>query len=94
MRRTTTILLATLLLAGAAVGCSSEKSYDEVVADCTQALKDRADGDKAKPDACEDVKKDDYTALLMSQVLDDNGWTDENGDVDMGKILEDSTSTP
>lgn len=33
-------------------------------------------------------------ALVMSQVLDDNGWTGENGDPDMGKILEDSTSQP
>ena len=94
MRHTTTLLLAALLLTGAAVGCSSEKSYDDVVADCTQALKDRADGDKAKPAACKGVKDDDYTALLMSQVLDDNGWTDENGDVDMGELLEDSTSQP
>ncbi|MBO7940964.1 hypothetical protein [Streptomyces antibioticus] len=89
-----TVLLACLLLAGAAVGCSTEKSYDDIVADCTQALKDRADGDKAKPTDCEGVKDEDYTALLMSQVLDDNGWTDENGDVDMGEILEDSTTTP
>jgi hypothetical protein len=58
------------------------------------ALKERADGDKAKPDACKDVKDDDYTALVFSKVLDDEGWKDENGDPDMGKILEDSTSTP
>jgi hypothetical protein len=93
MRRTT-VLLAACLLAGAAAGCSSEKSYDDTVKDCVTALKDRPDGDKAKPTACADVKDDDYTALLMSQVLDDNGWTDENGDVDMGEILEDSTSQP
>jgi hypothetical protein len=93
MRHTTILLAACLLLAGA-TGCSSEKSYDDTVTDCVTALKDRPDGDKAKPDACADVKDDDYTALLMSQVLDDNGWTDENGDPDMGKILEDSTTQP
>jgi hypothetical protein len=92
MRRTTVLLAACLLLAGAAAGCS--QSYDDTVNDCITALKERAEGEKAKPDACKDVKEDDYTALLMSQVLDDNGWTDENGDVDMGKILEDSTSQP
>ncbi|MCX5522218.1 hypothetical protein OG342_04960 [Streptomyces bobili] len=92
MRHTTTLLLATLLLA--AVGCSSEKSYDDTVADCVQALKDRAEGSKDKPDACKDVKEDDYTALLMSQVLDDNGWTDENGEFDMGELLEDTTAAP
>ena len=94
MRHTTILLATVLLLAGAATACSSEKSYDDVVADCTQALKDRADGDKNKPAACKGVKDDDYTALLMSQVLDDNGWTDENGDVDMGELLEDSTTQP
>ncbi|MEU9273065.1 hypothetical protein AB0E04_48000 [Streptomyces sp. NPDC048251] len=93
MRRTATALIC-LLLAGTVAGCSSEKSYDDTVAACVTALKDRADGDKAKPDACKDVKDDDYTALLMSQVLDDNGWVDETGGVDMGKILEDSTSQP
>lgn len=93
MRHTTT-LLACLLLAAGAAGCSSGKSYDDTVKGCVTALKARADGDKTKPDACKDVKDDDYTALVMSQVLDDNGWTDENGDPDMGKILEDSTSQP
>ncbi len=92
MRRTAVVVC--LLLAGAAVGCSSEKSYDDTVKDCVTALKARPEGDKAKPGACTGVKDDDYTALLMSQVLDDNGWTDENGDPDMGKILEDSTTQP
>ncbi|MHC3455931.1 hypothetical protein [Streptomyces prasinus] len=94
MRRTTTAILAVLLCATAAAGCSSEKSYDDTVKDCITALKDRPEGSKEKPGSCEDVKEDDYTALLMSQVLDDNGWVDENGDVDMGKLLEDSTSQP
>lgn len=93
MRHTTTLLLAaTLLLAGAAVGCS--KSYDDVVADCTQALKDRAEGEKAKPDACKDVKQDDYDALLMSKTLDDLGWTDDEGNFDKNKMLDDATATP
>ena len=92
MHRTTILLATCLLLAGAAVGCS--KSYDEIVNDCVAALADRTEGDTAKPDACEDVKDDDYTALTVSQMLDDNGWVDENGDVDMGKILEDADETP
>ncbi len=90
----TTLLAAVLLCAGAAVGCTSEKSYNDTVKDCVTALKERAAGDKDKPSACEGVKDKDYTALVMSQVLDDNGWTDENGDPDMGKILEDSTTAP
>ncbi len=90
----TTLLAVVLLCAGAAVGCSSEKSYDDTVKDCVTALKERAAGDKDKPSACEGVKDKDYTALVMSQVLDDNGWTDENGDVDMDKLLDDATATP
>lgn len=92
MRRITILLATCLLLAGAAVGCS--KSYDETVNDCVAALKERAEGDDAKPDACEGVKEDDYTALTLSQMLDDNEWVDEDGDVDMGKILEDASETP
>jgi len=93
MRRTTIALLTTaVLLGGGAVGCS--KSYDDTVKDCVKALDKRADGDTAKPAACKDVKEDDYTALVFSKTLDDNGWKDENGDPDMGKILEDATATP
>jgi uncharacterized lipoprotein len=65
-------VLAAVLLAGAA-GCSSGKSYDEVVKGCQQALKVRPKGVKAKPDACKGVKQDDYDTLLMVQVLQDTG---------------------
>ena len=86
MRHTTALLAATLLLAGGAVGCSDEKSYEEITADCAAALKDRAEGDKAKPEACEGVKEDDYQTLLMSQVLEDTGMV-KDGEVDMDKML-------
>lgn len=92
MRHTTALLATVLLLAGATVGCS--KSYDETVNDCVAALKERPAADDAKPDACEGVKEDDYTELTISQHLKDSGWVDENGDVDMGKVLEDATETP
>jgi hypothetical protein len=88
MRRTAVLLATVLLLAGAAAGCS--KSYDDTVSDCTQALKDRPKGDKAKPGACKDVKQDDYDALLMAHVLDDLGWVDEDGNVDKNEMLEDA----
>jgi hypothetical protein len=93
MRRTTTALLTFLLLAGTAA-CSSGKSYDDTVNDCVKALKARAEGDTAKPAACKGVKEDDYTALVFSKVLDDNGWRDKDGNPDVGKILGDSTSQP
>ncbi|MGW1669017.1 hypothetical protein [Streptomyces sp. NPDC002324] len=89
MRHTTALLTASvLLLAGGAVGCS--KSYDEIGEDCVAALKDRADGDKEKPEACEGLKEDDYQALLMSQTIDDLGWTDDEGNFDKNKMLEDT----
>lgn len=89
MRRTTTALLAVLLLAGGTAGCSGEKSYEEITADCVQALKDRPEGDKAKPDACKDVKDDDYQALLMSHILEEEGLV-KDGKVDPDKLLEDA----
>ena len=67
-------------------------TYDEIVDDCMAALKDRPEGDKAKPEACNGVKKDDYDAILFSRVIDDLGWTDDEGHFDKNKMLEDSLS--
>jgi hypothetical protein len=92
MRRTT-VLLAACLLAGAAVGCSSEKSQDEIAAECVKAITD-ASTETSRPDECEGLPQDDYEALLMSWVLKDQGVIDENGDVDMGELLEDTTAAP
>lgn len=94
MRRTTILLAACLLLVGAAVGCSQEKSYDAIVRDCAQALKDRAADDKSKPAACKGVKEKDYDTLVMGQVLDDGGWVDDDGNVNPDKLLEGATSEP
>lgn len=88
MRRTTTVLLTTLLALAGVAGCSAEKSYEQLTADCAAALKDRAEGDKAKPGACEGVKEDDYQTLLMSQVLEDTGMV-KDGEVDLDKMLDD-----
>jgi uncharacterized lipoprotein len=89
MRRTTTALLAVLLAVGGVAGCSSEKSYEEITADCAAALKDQADGDNSKPEACEGVKQDDYDVLRLSQGLEDSGLV-KDGKVDKEKLLEDA----
>ncbi|MFG3170590.1 hypothetical protein [Streptomyces sp. NPDC048200] len=95
MRRTATALLAAALLLAGAVGCSSEKSQDEIAKDCVAALKARPDGDKAKPADCKGLSEDDYQTLLMSHVLtDDLGWVDGDGNVDREKMLDDATSQP
>lgn len=88
MRRTAVLLACALLLTGAAVGCSSEKSPDEIAKECVTAIKARPDGDKAKPKACEGLSDDDYQALLMLHVLEDGGWVDKDGNVDVDKLLE------
>ncbi len=89
MRHTTALLTAAcLLLAGAAVGCS--KSYDEIGEECVAALKERSKGDKVKPEACEGLKDEDYQVLLLSQTIDDLGWTDDEGNFDKNKMLEDT----
>lgn len=93
MRHTTTLLLAVCLLAGATAGCSSEKSQDEIAADCVKAITD-ASTKTSRPDECEGLPQDDYDALLMSWALKDQGVIDENGDVNMGELLEDATSQP
>lgn len=89
MRRATTVLLAALLAVGGVAGCSSEKSYEEITADCAAALKDQAEGDTGKPEACEGVKKDDYQTLLMSHVLEEEGLV-KDGQVNRDKLLEDA----
>jgi squalene cyclase len=82
---------AAALLAGltSITGCA--QSYEELTEGCLTALKARTDGDKGKPEACEDVKSDDYAALVMSVAVDDLGWSDENGDFDANKMLDDLT---
>lgn len=87
MRNTATAILLACLLAGGAVGCA--KSYDEIVTDCAATLKERPEGDAAKPDACEDVKDKDYETLVLSEAIDDLGWVDDEGNIDENEILED-----
>lgn len=90
MRRTAFLLACLLALAG----CSSGPSYDDVVEDCVAALKARPEGDKAKPKACKDVKEDDYSTIVMGMTLDDMGVVDDDGNVDMGKLIDEATATP
>ncbi|MEV4040926.1 hypothetical protein [Streptomyces umbrinus] len=64
-------------------------TYGDTVSACEKALASRAEGNKAKPDACDGVKDDDYDALIMSKVIDDLGWTDDEGNFDKNKMIED-----
>lgn len=92
--RTIAILTAAAVaVAGAITGLVvwlSQPSYDEIADNCVAALKERTEGDKGKPDACDGLKEDDYDALVLSHVLGDLGWTDDEGNFDKNKMLEDT----
>jgi hypothetical protein len=96
MRRRTTALLsaAAVAVAGGVTGTViwlSQPSYDDIVKGCAKALVAQSKaGKRGKPDACREVKEDDYTALSMSQAINGLGWTDENGDFDENKMIEDT----
>jgi hypothetical protein len=96
-RRRNLIVAAGLAIALGVGGTAywlSRPSYDDIARDCAHALKERAKGDKEKPSACGGLTDDDYSALLMSQTLDDLGWIDEDGKLDKNKMLEDSIDQP
>lgn len=92
-RRTKLIAISAATTVAAGIGglvfWLTQPTYDDHVKDCMQAVKERAEGDKSKPAACDELKKDDYTAVVMNQVMDDLGWTDEDGNFDKNKMLED-----
>ncbi|MGA4896742.1 hypothetical protein ACPCAJ_02085 [Streptomyces griseoincarnatus] len=69
-RRTVIISAASAAVVAAFTGLIvwlSQPSYDDVVKECQQALaaQMKADGE-GRPDACQDVKDDDYDALLLN----------------------------
>lgn len=93
--RTTTGLLTAGALAASLLltGCSSSESYNDKTDHCAKAIKDRPDGDKAKPKACAGVTADDYDTLNLGNLLTSSGLVDDNGNVDMNKLI-DPTFTP
>ncbi|MFG2277531.1 hypothetical protein ACGFNQ_02435 [Streptomyces asoensis] len=95
MRRTTALIsagaVATAGIITSLVIWLAQPSYDDIVKDCQTALAAQSKaGGKGKPDACKDVKEDDYSALVLSNAIGDLGWTDEDGNFDRNKMLEDS----
>ncbi|MEU6597875.1 hypothetical protein [Streptomyces flaveolus] len=95
-RRLAIIAAALVIAAGAAVTVwlMVRPTYDDVVKGCQKALaaQYKADG-KGKPDACQDVKSDDYDALVLQAAMGHLGWTDEDGNFDENKMLEDATTS-
>ncbi|MGC5534193.1 hypothetical protein [Streptomyces sp. SR-10] len=76
-----TVAVATLTACGA--------SYDETVGACRKELTERSEHATGKPDACKDVKEDDFTKLVVVVAAEKEGWLDENGDVDIAEMMKD-----
>ena len=79
-----------LLLATGATACSSGPSYDDSVKECHKVLVSRPADETGKPKECEPLKEEDYTAISGSAAIERLGWTDENGNFDENKMLEDT----
>ncbi|MFJ7070164.1 hypothetical protein [Streptomyces sp. NPDC101115] len=79
-----------LLLTLGSTACSSGPTYDESVKLCHKALVERPEGATGKPKECEPLKADDYDSVNVSATIDRLGWTDENGNFDKNKMLEDT----
>ncbi|WP_151898280.1 hypothetical protein [Streptomyces sp. C8S0] len=91
--RTRTTTAAIALLLATLTGCSSSeqpKTQDEIAARCAPALKARPEGDTSKPKECEGLTTDNYDLLVVSSAVDELGWIDDNGNVDMDKLLQDT----
>jgi hypothetical protein len=94
-RRIASAAVAALAVAALALtaGCSGGESYSDKTDHCAKALKDRASGDTGKPKACAGVKDDDYSTLVVANTLHGSGVVDDDGNVDLGKLLS-PTDTP
>lgn len=75
------------------VSCGGGESYNDKTDHCASALKARPSGDTAKPKECSGVKDDDYQTLLLANTLHGSGVVDDDGNVDLDKLLS-PTDTP
>lgn len=63
--------------------------YADAAKDASDAVEEKTEeGGKNRPEACESLSEDDYTALLMAKAIDGLGWTDEGGKFDKLKMAE------
>jgi hypothetical protein len=89
--RRRTAAAAALLAAGLlTAACGGGSSYSDKAEACARAIAARPAGDSAKPKACEAITDDDYATLNEAHELRSAGVVDDNGNVDLDKLL----STP
>jgi hypothetical protein len=63
--------------------------YEGVAKDAFDTVEEKTKGGgKGRPEACEALSEDAYTALLMAKAVDGLGWTDEGGRFDKLKMVE------
>ena len=63
--------------------------YEDVAKDAFDTLEEKTkEGGKSRPEACEPLNEDDYTALLMAKAIGGLGWTGEGGEFDKLKMVE------
>lgn len=63
--------------------------YDGVAKDAADTVEKKTkEGGKGRPEACEPLNEDDYSALLMAKAIGSLGWTDEDGQFDKLKMVE------
>lgn len=89
--RTRTIMaaLAALLIAAGATWWLTRPSYEDVVKSCAHALDEQyKHNGRGRPTACDAVKDDDYSALVLQASLNQLGWTDRDGNFDENKMIE------
>ncbi|MEU7400725.1 hypothetical protein [Streptomyces sp. NPDC044948] len=61
--------------------------YQGLAKDAVDTTEKKISGE-GRPEACEPLSKDDYTALLTAKAIDGLGWTDEDGQFDKLKMAE------
>lgn len=63
--------------------------YQGVAGDAFDTLDEKTKaGGKGRPEACEALNEDDYTALLTAKAIDGLGWTDDGGQFDKLKMVQ------
>jgi hypothetical protein len=63
--------------------------YEGVAKDAFDTVKKKTkEGGEDRPEACEPLSEDDYTALLTAKAINGLGWTGEGGRFDKLKMVE------
>ncbi|MFF9036414.1 hypothetical protein ACF090_13190 [Streptomyces sp. NPDC014892] len=62
--------------------------YEDAAKEAFDTLGKKTKEGEDRPEACEALSEDDYTALLTGTAIDGLGWTDKDGQFDKLKMVE------